>query len=422
MAEGVRIAGHYAGHGLGTVQLRLTLHEASSGSDLPFTSARFASGLAGTDQGDGLEVILGTSGDDTITGGGGFYDHIDAGAGHDTVAVGAGTTYSLVIGGAGNDSLTGGDGNDTFRPGRGDDTIDGGAGWDMVDYSDASAAVTVDLALSTAQAVNGRDGADTLAHIEAVAGSRGNDTLSGDAAANTLMGGDGADTLDGRAGADRLEGGTGSDLYYVDDAGDVVVEVAGPRGGADRVISSVSYTLGDGVERLSLAGSADLTATGNAQGNRLDGNDGANTLSGLAGNDVLYGGAGNDTLLGGAGEDFLFGQGGADLLTGGAGRDSFVWSALDDSSATSLDSVTDFTQGTDRLVLAPIDARGATAANDAFGFIGSAAFSAAGQVRAEATEGGTLLQLNTDADTATVEMEIFLAGFTGTLTARDFLL
>ncbi|MHA7066931.1 calcium-binding protein, partial [Azospirillum argentinense] len=72
--------------------------------------------------------------------------------------------------------------------------------------------------------------------------------------ADLLVGGEGDDTLDGGAGADTLIGGTGNDVYRVDNAGDVVVELAGE--GADTVYSSINYTLGDNVEALVLTGAA----------------------------------------------------------------------------------------------------------------------------------------------------------------------
>ena len=69
---------------------------------------------------------------------------------------------------------------------------------------------------------------------------------------NTITGNSGANVLDGRSGADTLIGGVGNDTYVVDNAGDRVLENAGE--GSDTVQSSVTWTLGDNVENLSLTG------------------------------------------------------------------------------------------------------------------------------------------------------------------------
>lgn len=58
------------------------------------------------------------------------------------------------------------------------------------------------------------------------------------------------------------EGGPDNDICTVGDAGDVVVEDADKAGGNDLVKSSIRYTLGIDIEKLSRLGNAHLTGTG----------------------------------------------------------------------------------------------------------------------------------------------------------------
>ena len=100
-----------------------------------------------------------------------------------------------------------------------------------------------------------------------------------------------------------------------------------------------------------------LTATGTALDNTLTGGAGKDSLDGGAGKDSLDGGAGADTLTGGAGNDTLTGGTGGDTLTGGAGNDIFVYTNPNQSNRLTLtenvtfDTITDFTQGQDKIQL-----------------------------------------------------------------------
>src|SRR5262249_18192355 len=90
-----------------------------------------------------------------------------------------------------------------------------------------------------------------------------------------------------------MAGGLGNDTYSIDSVGDVVTEAA--NAGTDTVRSWINYTLGDNLENLTLVGSANTNATGNALNNILTGNAGSNVLDGQAGDDTLIGNAGDDT-------------------------------------------------------------------------------------------------------------------------------
>ncbi|KQM13772.1 hypothetical protein ASE49_11950 [Novosphingobium sp. Leaf2] len=96
-------------------------------------------------------------------------------------------------------------------------------------------------------------------------------------------------------------GTAGNDTFRVTSVLDKVVETA--NGGTDAVISSVTYTLPDHVENLSLTTDQAINGTGNGLDNRIVGNSAANVLTGLGGNDFLDGAGGADTLYGGLGDD-----------------------------------------------------------------------------------------------------------------------
>ena len=211
----------------------------------------------------------------------------------------------------------------------------------------------------------------------------------------------GNNVLTGNAGTNVLKGLAGNDVYFVQNAGDQVVEAA--NAGKDTVHASVSYALSANVENLILDGSAAINGTGNAGDNVLTGNGAVNRLAGGAGNDtyvvdnagdvvieatdtasakygtdtvianvsyVLAAGqavealkagtkanpvalTGNEfaqTLTGNAGANVLDGQGGNDLLTGGKGADTFVFSTA--PAASNLDHIADFSAADETIRLA----------------------------------------------------------------------
>lgn len=214
-------------------------------------------------------------------------------------------------------------------------------------------------------------------------GGSGNDHLSN-------FNGWGLETiLDGGLGRDTLEGDRGRDVYIVDHANDVIYEAYKPEftniyNPRDEVRSSISWTLGENLENLTLLGVDATEGRGNRLNNVISGNDGSNSLLGWAGRDKLLGGNGDDTLEGGAGNDRLTGGTGKDRLSGGSGADVFIYKNVVDTGKISAtrDTITDFARGIDDIDLQAIDANSTRTGNQSFTFIGGATFSGtAGQLR-----------------------------------------
>ncbi|MDB9489400.1 lectin-like protein, partial [Dolichospermum circinale CS-534/05] len=131
--------------------------------------------------------------------------------------------------------------------------------------------------------------------VNPITGTDGDDYLNGTDGNDTLVGFSGNDTLDGGAGSDILIGGTDNDIYIVDNTNDTITENANE--GTDTIQSSVTYTIADNVENLTLTGTAAINGIGNAANNVITGNSANNTLDGGAGNDALIGGLGNDIYV-----------------------------------------------------------------------------------------------------------------------------
>ncbi|WP_414756249.1 FG-GAP-like repeat-containing protein, partial [Anabaena sp. CCY 9910] len=270
-----------------------------------------------------------------------------------------------------NDSFNGGDGRDAIL-------IQGGANTDTITFNltnpnNQLASIpgttitnieTFDLRTFAGTVIfTGGSGNDAVyggAGDDNLTGGAGDDHLDGGAGNDNLNGGDGNDVLVGGSGTNTLTGGAGNDRYYIDNANDSIIEEA-INGGRDEVFATVSYTLADNVEALTLRGTA-TQGTGNSSNNNIKGNnannilsggDGNDNLTGNAGNDELFGGNGNDTLNGGAGDDKLIGGAGSDRLFGGAGNDDFVFGLTGNAFNSvdfGIDTIADFALG-DAIVL-----------------------------------------------------------------------
>ncbi|MHB1586281.1 MAG: lipase family protein [Acidiferrobacteraceae bacterium] len=234
-----------------------------------------------------------------------------------------------------NDVLTANTGNDTLIAGSGIDTLIGGPGndtfvvnnaQDVVEEPAHAAGATIRSSVSYVLPANVPNLTLTGSANLTATGNTLNDVLTANAGNDTLVAGSGNDTLVSGTGVDTLIGGPGNDTFVVNNAADVIQEPAGAAGST--VLASVSYVLPAHVENLTLTGSANLTATGNALNNIITGNAGNDTLIGGRGNDTLVSGSGIDTLIGGAGNNTFVVNNAADTIVARGGGHNTVLASV----------------------------------------------------------------------------------------------
>ena len=396
---------------------------------------------------DGTDLMTGNAGNDNIAGNGGN-DSLDGGQGADYLQGGAG--LDSLVGGQGGDSLYGGDGNDILNGGKDDDYLAGNEGADtyiynlgdgqdtIYNYQAAAAAdklvlgsgftaANVQLSVDSSDLIITFNNSSTdLIRIQYqfsgavyqlhtvqfsdastltlpttatalpvfVAGTRGNDNLTGDAGNNLLQGGMGEDVLHGAAGNDNLQGAQGYDSLYGGDGSDVLTGGTGDDYlSGDEGADTYNFNLGDGQDTIynyQVAAAADKIVFGagitaaniklNREGNDLlitftnsttdsiriqyqysgasyvlstlqfsdattksidpttltntvysVGGAGGESLSGYDGIDRIAGLGGNDNLYGYGGNDNLDGGAGADYIQGGTGNDVLLGGQGNDS-------------------------------------------------------------------------------------------
>jgi Ca2+-binding RTX toxin-like protein len=253
----------------------------------------------------GKDTLTGNAGSDYLEGGAGA-DILKGGTGNDTASYATSNAKVSVdlrktstqtdghaagdklsgmenlIGSKFDDTLTGTDGNNVITGGKGADVLKGLGGTDTVSYAGSSKGVQVDLHKSAQTSVGDAKG-DVLSGFENIIGSAFADTLTGTSGDNTFTGG---------RGGDAFRGGSGTDT----------VSYAGSSKGVNVSLGSASpaFFTGDAVDDTF---SSIENLTGSSRDDFLIGNDNANVLSGGIGDDKLAGGKGNDVMIGAAGND-----------------------------------------------------------------------------------------------------------------------
>ncbi|MEM6758516.1 MAG: calcium-binding protein [Pseudomonadota bacterium] len=369
---------------------------------------------------DGDDLVFGGNGEDTINGGTGN-DTLNGDLGNDTLfgldgddSMEGGGGNDLIIGNDGADIINGGDGADVLQGREGADVIDGGAGNDEVIGGDGNDVID---GFTGSDSLQGNGGNDTILGFDGddrLFGQLGADSLLGEDGADSLFGGDGNDTVDGGAGNDEIFGGTGTDLLIGATGNDLI------RGNQQND-----------------------TIQGNSGSDTLFGDDGFDLINGGADNDTLQGSNGNDTLFGDDGDDSVAGGNGADQLVGGlgadvlrgnAGNDTFIFNAVAESNATSIDVIAGIERvglaGGDVIDLSAIDADITTGFDQAFSFLGAVSTSTAlgfgaGALWVEnAGAGQTRLHGLIDNDSV-VDFEVLISDgvvLAGAYTSGDFIL
>lgn len=381
-----------------------------------------------------MAVLPGTPGNDTIPGTN-EADQIFGGDGDD-----------LLYDNGGNDLVDGGNGDDLCVVGPGSNRINGGPGNDWITFVNRGA-VLLDVAAGSAsyaggttvftgfERYQGSTAIDLLRGSTAgeslrgsygddrIAGRGGDDDLDGERDNDILKGGAGNDRLLAQHGNDRLDGGSGDDRLVPTPTPGTFTLAGGP--GTDLldlgfILNETTVRLAEGTfTRIGSTAVHALSGIENVRGcpfaDGIRGDDLSNGLFGVGGNDLLDGAGGDDRVRGGDGTDALF---------GGPGADRFVFKTVLDSAGdyVTCDLIGDFSQAEgDRIVLKSIDAvQDTPTVNEAFTYIGSAEFTAAGQVRWFQQGGNTFVALSTTASTGN-DLAIRLTGQIA-LTADDFVL
>jgi len=362
----------------------------------------------------GNNVLVGTGGPDMFRIEQGGNDNASGLGGDDIFFFGAAMTAADIVNGGGGWDTIGLQGNysgglplngnvtniEAYALLSGSNTAFGEPGTNLYDYNltvaDANSTSTL-IKVNGATLLAGEDfvfnGAAEDDSAFLVYGGRGNDNLTGGALGDIFF----FCELGQYQPGDVINGGGGADGLFL--RGDYTINYnAAGWGAAFQNLESINLisfgdkthaTLGDGEFDYNLTFADVLLATGQMMtinGAQLAANETLvfNGSAETGGQFQIRGGAAGDALRGGGGADVISGGGGGDLLIGNGGADRFEYAATGQSTTGGIDRIDDFAHLLDKIDLSLIDARPSLAGDQAFTFIGSAAFTAGntGQVRA----------------------------------------
>ncbi len=340
------------------------------------SSANKLWGNAGHDTlrgGSGNDSLYGGAGNDILRGDGGS-DKLFGNEGNDTIYFDTGDTLDggddqdkAILANKGvavnvrDDSFTNieevelGNKNDTYRlTGSNTRIVDGGAGNDTIDASSRTGHFDIDLD-------NTQSGSSSLVNFENVKGTSGNNTISGNSAANRLEGLEGNDTINGGGGNDRIYGGSGNDTIsggsgadeLYGDKGDDIIKfdtgdtIDGGAGDDTAVFGSVGVNLvkndtyftgiehvvlNSGNDTITLTDTLDFSINGGAGNDKVDG---SNLETGMLITDkinkftsieTVFGSKVGDIIVLGDENNTIVGFGGDDIISGGGGIDAAYYS------------------------------------------------------------------------------------------------
>ncbi len=285
-------------------------------------------------------LLDGGGGTDTLNIGASFTSTSDAQiANIENVTLTAASTLNLanqtedftITGSSGIDSITGGGGDDTIVGAVNDTLLDGGGGTDTLNVganftstSDAQIANIENVVLTASgRTLNLSQSDGRLHHHRPV----GHQHHHGRLGADSITGGSGADTIVGAQNDTLLDGGGGTDTLNV---------------GAS--FTSTSDAQIANIENITLTASGPtLNLSNQTEAFNITGSTGVDTITGGSGNDTITGGLGADMMTGGSGADrFVINTSQSLGTLGGSGNSGTI---------TGYDVITDFTTGSDTLDL-----------------------------------------------------------------------